>query len=343
MKKFGIFALAFALLLPLGAASAETIAELAEQAKTPWKETIAAHGRELTFDVTARVPDAAQMGLYRVTCERDEERMDRPGPEYPPKRRGIAKRAKPNETFSPEELDPEYRAFGNPLTAGEAVALAQQWFEPRLERLPGVGLALTEVTGYSPLYLFDKNAQEWLGLAAEGEVGSYWMAYELTFMGAPVEEWRPFFVDADAYYEERAYEDFGCQWTVTAMVEDREKDYIFSMGLPKLEETLAENVELAPLETVLDALRGLVRDGYLRKVESLTLCYHAFHVGERGQEDGGEGFLFKPVWAARCEAYDSPEREAADFFGEVMPSEEVVYIDARTGEWITRNRVANWD
>lgn len=349
MKRRFAAALLAALMMNACAALADTPAQLAEQAKTPWRETITAHGRELTFDVTAQVPDVEQMGLYRVTCVTEEDRRSQPAPEMPSKRRGIAQRRKPSEVFSPEELDPQYRAFGNPLTAGEAVALAQQWFEQRVEQLSGVQIPLRTLKGWSPVYLFDKNAQQWLDVAVEGSVGSYSLEYEPAFMGAPLLKASPFYADADAFMEEGANMDdyYAPWWSASASIAQWDQDRALMLSLPHLEETLAESVELAPLGKVLDTLRGLVQEGYLRDVQSLRLGYHAFLVGERPDPDAprdeNESYLLRPVWEAFGEAYPTPEEEATDHFGEIWKAECTVIIDAQTGEWITRQRAEGWE
>lgn len=346
MKKAGILALIFALLGTSGAAVADTVDQLAGQAKTPWQETVTAHGRELAFDVTARIPDVESMGLYKVSVASDEERSDAPAPEYPPKRRGIAQRIKPDEVYPVEALDPDYHAFGNPLSAGEAVAQAQDWFAPRLAELSGVGVTLERVTGLSPVYLFDKNEQQWLDTAIAGDFGSYMLGYSCAFMGAPLMDGSPFYVDYDAYNSENAYMDNVPFWHVYADVDTRDQSS-FVYSLPRIEETIAENVELAPLETVLDVLRGLAGEGYLRDVESLTLGYHAFSVGKGPGEDAAreeeKSYLLMPVWEAHGEAYWDSALEATDFYGEIWKSEADIIIDARTGEWITRSRVAGWE
>ncbi|MDO5379027.1 MAG: hypothetical protein Q4G52_11900, partial [Clostridia bacterium] len=212
--------------------------------------------------------------------------------------------------------------------------------------LTGVEVTLERVTCYSPVYLFDKNAQQWLDTAIEGDVGTYRMAYSCAFMGAPLLDGSPFYVDFDAYTSENAYMDSTPFWRVFADVDKRDQTD-FSYVLPRAEETIADSVELAPLETVLDTLRGLAEEGYLRDVESLTLGYHAFCVGERPEEgaprDGTASYLLMPVWEARGEVYADPAMEATDFYGEVWKGEETIVIDARTGEWITRVRVAGWE
>lgn len=346
MKKIGVLALICALLGMTGTALADTVGQLAEQAKTPWRETVTAHGRELTFEVTPRIPDVESMGLYRVSVASGEERDALPEPEYPPKRRGIAQRRKPEEVYPAKELDPDVRAFGNPLPAAEAAALAEEWFAPRLAQLTGVEVTLESVTCYSPAYLFDKNAQQWLDTAIEGDFGTYGMTYSYAFMGAPLLDGSPFYVDYDAYYSENAYMDRVPLWCVFADVDKRDQTG-FGYALPRAEETIAKSVELAPLETVLGTLRGLAEEGYLRDVESLTLGYHAFCVGERPEEDApGDGtasYLLMPVWEARGEVYADPAMEATEYYGEVWKGKETIVIDARTGEWITRVRVAGWE
>lgn len=349
MKRRFAAALIAALVMNACAALADTPAQLAKQAETPWRETIISHGRELTFDVTAQAPDVERMGVYRVTGFSEEDRRSLPAPELPPKRRGIAQRPKPSEVFTAEELDPQYRAFGNPMTAGEAVQLADAWMSERTAKLPGVQTTLGTLTGWSPTYLFDKNAQKWLDVAVEGSVGSYSLAYEPTFMGAPILKASPFYADVDAFMEEGANQDdvYAPWWDASATISQWDQDRVLRLSLPQLEETLAESVELAPLSKVLDTLRGLVEAGYLRDVQSLKLGYHAFLVGERPDWDAprseNESYLLKPVWEAFGEAYTTPEEEARDNYGEIWKMECTVVIDAQTGEWITRSRVESWE
>ena len=61
-----VWLLALALALTACVARADTPDELRAQAREPWQETISAYGREIVLDVTAQMPDAEQVNVYRV-------------------------------------------------------------------------------------------------------------------------------------------------------------------------------------------------------------------------------------------------------------------------------------
>lgn len=322
------------LLLALGASRAETMEELSAQAQTPWRETIEAHGRTLTFDVTAQLPQAEQMGIYTVSTVSLEERMPAPQLEAAPKRRGIALRRKETEVYPIGALPPGYAAFGNPYTAAQAISDTQARLAPLLAQAEGTRIQMEAVSGYSPLYLYDKNAGAWLETAAPGDVGEYHMDYALLFEEAPLVSVWPFYRDWEACRAEGADNDYPPCWSVFASMRSPEA-YTVVASLPCREETLRESVDFAPLDRAFDVLRALAREGYLRRVHEMRLVYGTFLAGA-GEETR---VLLKPVWAVRAEAYKSPEMQASDDYGEHWEMEETILIDAQTGGLIERLRV----
>lgn len=319
------------------AARADTLAELALQAGTPWQETITAHGRMLSFDVTAEVPQAGAMGVYRVRQVRQEQWRSLPQPELPPKRRGIAQRRKDDEVFAPDTLPEDYAAFGNPYTAAQFLADTQARLAPVLAQAEGVQARWTALTGVSPVWLYDKNAGQWLGTAIEGAVGGYSLDFSLAFMGAPLEEGAPFYRDADAYFAEGGRQFAAPSWFVHASAEGGEAYSVYA-SLPALVQTFEEEAELVSLSRVLDVLRELVQEGLLRAVNRLTLGYGTFAVAE----EEGDDALLTPVWAAKAEIYQDAQSEPYEAYGEVWRSERTVFIDARTGALIEREWAQRW-
>lgn len=319
------------------AAQADTVAELARQAQTPWRETIEAHGRTLTFEVTAEVPAVEAMGVYRVQQVREELWKSRPQPELPPKRRGIARRSRAEEVFSPGTLPEDYAAFGNPYTAAQFLADTQARLAPVLAQAEGAQARWTALVGISPLYLYDKNAGQWLGTAVEGDVGSYSLDFALTFMGAPLAEGTPYCLDWEAYYAQGGRLASAPSWFVHASAESGEA-YTLYASLPALVQTLEAKADLAPLSRVLETLRALAGKGLLRAINRLTLGYGTFAVA--GEE--GSDALLLPVWTAAAEIYPDAQSEAHTVYGEVWRGEGTLYIDARTGELIEREWVEGW-
>lgn len=325
-----------ALLLMLGAARAETMEALSMQAQTPWRETIEAYGRTLVFDVSAQLPQVEQMGVYTVSAVGLEERRPAPQLEAAPKRRGIALRRKETEVYPVGALPQDYAAFGNPYTAAQALLDAQAHLEPVLAQAEGTRVQAETVSGFSPLYLYDKNAGAWLETAAPGDVGEYHMDYALLFEEAPLVSVWPFYRDWEACRAEGADNDYPPCWSVFASMRSPES-YTVVASLPCREETLRESVDFAPLDRAFDVLRALAREGYLRRVHEMRLVYGTFLAGT-GEETH---CLLKPVWAVRAEAYKSPEMQASDDYGEHWEMEETILIDAQTGELVERLR-ADW-
>ena len=331
-------ALALCLLMAMivPAARADTAQELALQAQTPWRETITAHGRTLDFDVTAEVPQVGAMGVYRVRQVRDEQWRSLPQPELPPKRRGIARRRKADEVFAPDALPVDYASFGNPYTAAQFLADTQARLAPVLAQATGTQARWTELTGISPVWLYDKNAGQWLDTAIEGAVGGYSLGYSLTFMGAPLAEGRPY-RDWEAFYAEGREQIFPPSWFVSAAAESGEAYSVYA-SLPALVQTIEAEAELVPLSCVLEMLRSLAQEGLLRAVENLTLGYGTFAVA--GEESGDA--LLLPVWTARAEIYQNAQSEPHESDGDVWRSQETIYIDARTGALIDLEWVEHW-
>lgn len=319
------------------AALADAVAELALQAQTPWRETITAHGRTLCFDVTAEVPQVAAMGVYRVRQVRDEQWKTMPQPELPPKRRGIAQRRKEDEVFTPDALPADYASFSNPYTAAQFITDTQARLSQVLFQAAGTQARWTELMGISPVWVYDKNAGQWLDTAIEGAVGGYSLDYSLTFMGAPLAEGRPFCRDWEAYYEEGGRLFAPPAWFAHASAESGEEYSVYA-SLPALAQTIEAETELIPLSRVLDVLRALAQEGLLRAVSSLTLAYGTFAVA--GEESGDA--LLLPVWMARAEIYGDAQSEPYEAYGEVWRLNETVYIDARTGALIEREWVQGW-
>lgn len=319
------------------AARADTAAELALQTQIPWRETIAAHGRTLRFDVTAEVPQVEAMGVYRVRQVRQEQWKSQPQPELPPKRRGIAQRRKDEEVFAPDALPGDYAAFGNPYTAAQFLADTQARLAPVLAQAKDVQAQWTALTGISPVWLYDKNAGQWLGTAVEGAVGSYRLEYVLTFMGAPLAEGTPFCRDWEAYYAQGGRLFAPPSWFAHASAGSGEEYSVYA-SLPALVQTIEAETELVPLSRVLDVLRALAQEGLLRAVDRLTLGYGTFAVA--GEESGDA--LLTPVWTAKAEIYQDAQSEPYEAYGEVWRSVGTVYIDARTGALIEREWMQSW-
>lgn len=323
-------------------ASADTMKELARQASTPWRETIETFGRTLDFDVTAQLADAAQVNMYRVTELRGEERKRIPNAPTPEKRRGIAYRTRPSETYTLLTLPQDYHAFGNPITAQEAIAAADARLAPVLSGAPGTQAQLAQVTAYSPEYVYNKNTGEWGGVAVEGDVGSYKIEYQLTLDGVPLFAGQPFYLDGEAYLQEGASRYRVPYWNAYSLVEAQE-DYHAAACVPVVQQVICENVALAPLDSVWASLRALAQEGYLREVYDLRLSYTAFCVDELTQGENTDGeYLMKPVWVASAEAYEDPAREATNRYGEIWKNEVYIFLDAQTGELIERSYVTAW-
>lgn len=350
MKRFA--ALAAALMLTACIARAETLGFLAREAQTPLTATVAGEYRTVDIALTARVPDVPAMGVYMAEAARVEEQSEGEALYVAPpeKRRGIAYRRREEEVFAPETLPEDYRAYGCPLTAREALARFDVLLEPYLEALPGVAAPWAVLSGRSPLCLYDKEAGTWGEQVDARETGGYRVEYAPALCGAPLLGGEaPFARDLDAYFAEGANMDFDlaafCKADVSATAEG-EPWLSLRARLPRVTETLAESVDFAPLADVFEAVKALAAEGYLWRADSLEMVYYGFVYGERPAEDAydpaaEERYLIKPVWALRGEFGTIPERENAPDYAEESAG-QIALIDARTGEIIERSRVEAW-
>lgn len=333
------------LLFALGAsgAAADTLGEIAEAAKEPWRETVEAHGRQIVFDVTPQVPDAERIGVYHVTQEQVSDiagEYPYSKSEYPEKRRGIAFRSKPDDVFTPDTFDPAYHAFGSPDSAQDVLSRAQEMIAPHAQE-PGLGIAWETLTGSSPAYIYNKNTGEWGETAIEGAVGSYRIGFETTLYGVPLlgaGEGRSIglFVRAAERYE--MVQKYVPSWK-TQYLSYTPAYHALNLTVPHVTQVLEEDAELASLNEVRAVLRGLAQEGLLRGIDTMRLGLMAFAYHDAQEESmvydvqEGEVFLLKPVWVCQCEMVDSPDEEPSIFM-EIEQMRYTVAIDARTGELI---------
>ena len=297
----GAFVWLLALCAP--AALADTLEQLREQAARPLEATIEAYGRTIELNLSADVPDADSMGVYLAKYESGEVREGTPAQEeLPQKRRGIALRARPKEVFSLQTLPEDYHAFGHPLTGFEAIDSVWALLEPRISLVDGVTAEVTDLQAYSPHYYYDKVKGEWGDLAVAGSVGTYQIDYDVSLYGAPVFRRNPFYRDQQAYLDEGAVEDSVMFVSLNAAVEVTQEGEPCAAGwygLPRVTGALAQNVDLAPLESIYDVLTTLAEEGHLRQAYWLRLGYEGFEYGERPREwkpTEERDFLFKPTF-----------------------------------------------
>ena len=349
---FALCAGAFAYSLAMGGctARADTIEQLRAQAAQPFETTVEAYGRTIELSLLADVPDAESMGVYQAEYVGGDVRVGTPVyEELPPKQRGIALRTRPREEFTLETLPEDYHAFGHPLSGFEAIDSVWAAIEGQVSQLDGVTARVTGLTGWSPHYYYDKARGEWGDLAVEGSVGEYHVEYEVSLYGAPLLGYRPFYRDQQAYWDENA----GVDWMMFVrldgtvdITQEGEPGVWAWYALPRVTQTLEQDVDFAPLERVYDVLVSLAQEGNLRQAYWLRLCYEGFEYGERPEgwtAPEEKEFLFKPVWVCFAEAYQSPEEEAYEWpDGELIHNEAHIVIDAQTGELIERGRVVSY-
>ena len=347
MLRGSALALALAAALLGAGARADTLEDLRAQAAQPLTVSIEAYGRQIELEVQAEIADVDAMGVYLARQVSVRESTGLPAVEQlPEKRRGIALRRRDPEAFAPDALPEDYRAFGHPQTAREAIDSAWALLGPYAEPLDGVVVKLEQVTGVSPHYFYDKNAGEWGEVAVSSAVGSYRVEYDVSLYGAPMLDVYPFYRDWEAHRSENAYIDSTLSVRASAYVEVTEQGEpcISIYGeLPDVQQTLAEAVDFAPLESVWATLCRMAEEGHLRQAFSLRLCYLGFCYGERPEDFARpEAYLIKPVWVLNCEAYQDPDMQAHMMSGELWWMEENIVVDAQTGELIERARVVSY-
>jgi len=306
-------------------AMADTAQELYIQAQTPWQETLHAFGREIVLDVKIEMPDVQTLNIYRAqTVSAREMTGDYVSRKQLPKKRGLAVRRKPEEVIPVAQIDRAYRAYDNPLCAGEAMDTVQAFLDAMMEEAQGVSAVLETMTVESPRFVYNKNTGEWLGQAYTDETGGYHFECGYWLDGVRVErhaypQWRDHRnVSFDIPTPDSAY------WSSHLHVEDGGR-LTLDASMPSIVRVTQESIALAPLEATKDALRTLVERGLLRSIKRMALVYAGFDYGE------GEEWEIRPVWMIDAEIYYDETRSAYDY-GE--PWYECVLTDARTGEII---------
>jgi len=310
-----VLALLILMLLPFGAAQAGT--EI-------WQETLTAYGREIVFDVTVEIPDGEEFGIYRVrTVSARDSQGEQPYRPQPEKRRGIAYRTKPEVMVPYGEIDRAYHAYGNPVSAGEAMDAAETFLAPVLEQVVSVELHLDEMTVRSPRFIYNKDTGEWGEQVHADETGSYAFETSLWLDGLPVEPRKyPHWLD-DRKYPFGTVFPRTVHWNCHLSVSENDCRYM-DISIPTVIEKTAECVELAPIENTQASLRALAEAGLLRSIQRMQMAYAAFDCGE---EDVWE---LRPVWLTDAEIYWDETKTADDTGYE--PWYQTVMTDVRTGE-----------
>ena len=318
-----IWLLAAVLALTAGVAQADTPDELRAQAQEPWRETIKAYGRVIVFDVTAQMPDAAQVNVYRVcTVNSEGDEGDAPVYAQVQKRRGFAVRRKPEEAVPVVRIDRTLHAYGCPVSAGEALDGVCAFLDAL--SVQGVTLDVRAMTVRSPRFLFDKRTGEWGAQVDESETGVYEFDIACTLDGLQVElspfVWRD---SRDMRFGEPEpvlpwYDVFANVGGTYRWLRAR---------VPSVVEVTARDVALCPLADVQAQLRALAQEGLLRDVTGMYLAYVSF-----GYAQEREVCELRPVWICSCEIYYNETKGPEDTGYE--PWIQDVLIDAQTGELI---------
>lgn len=328
MKIWAMLMAAF-LLAMAGGALADTPGALCAQAREPWRETITAYEREIVIDVTPRMPDVDRLGIYRVTTVSAREICDGEAPfeEEPRKRRGYATRMKPTEVIPLARIDGDVHAYGNPLSAGEALAKARAFLEPVLEQVRQVDVRIDAMTIDSPLFYYNKETGEWGEQVHADAVGSYRFSLVYTLDGVEISQ-------AKNQWRDTRNWDYGAPepkmpyWEGHLRFHDIGGEYK-EVRAPSVLEVTEPDVELAPMEAVRESLRELAREGLLRDVADMRLAYVGFAYAQET-----DVWQLRPVWICNCEIY-SDEKTGPEDCG-YQPWMADVVIDARTGEVIQR-------
>ena len=312
-----VLALVCLLMLLGSAASAET--EI-------WQETMTAYGREIVFDVAVEIPSGEELGIYRVsTVSADEMTGERPHRVQPEKRRGLAYRTKPKEQVAIADIDRLYHAYGNPVSAGEALDAAQAFLAPVLAQVKNVELRLETMTVTSPRFIYNKDTGEWGNQVYPDETGGYAFETSMWLDGLEIAPRRyPHWLDSRKYpfgtvFPETPY--WNCCLSVT-----ENNCRTMNVSIPTVIAQTAERVEIAPLEKTKASLRALAEQGLLRSVLSMRMVYAAFDCGQE------EIWELRPVWMTEAEIYWDETKTMEDTGYE--PWYEPVLTDVRTGQII---------
>lgn len=312
-----VLALVCLLMLLGSAASAET--EI-------WQETMTAYGREIVFDVAVEIPSGEELGIYRVsTVSADEMTGERPHRVQPEKRRGLAYRTKPKEQVAIADIDRLYHAYGNLVSAGEALDAAQAFLAPVLAQVKNVELRLETMTVTSPRFIYNKDTGEWGNQVYPDETGGYAFETSMWLDGLEIAPLRyPHWLDSRKYpfgtvFPETPY--WNCCLSVT-----ENNCRTMNVSIPTVIAQTAERVEIAPLEKTKASLRALAEQGLLRSVLSMRMVYAAFDCGQE------EIWELRPVWMTEAEIYWDETKTMEDTCYE--PWYETVLTDVRTGQII---------
>ena len=318
-----VWLLAAVLALTACVARADTPDELRAQVREPWRETISAYGREIVLDVTAQMPDAEQVNVYRVcTVNGEGDEGDAPVYAQVQKRRGYAVRRKPEEVVPVEQMDRTLHAYSSLVSAGEALDGVLTFLDTL--GVQGVTLDVRTMNVRSPRYLFDKRAGTRGPQVDENETGVYEFDIACTLDGVPV-ELSPF-VWRDSRNMSYGEPEPVLPWyDVFANVGGTYR--WLRARVPSVVQVTARDVALCPLDDVRAQLRALAQEGLLRDVAGMYLAYVSF-----GYAQEREVCELRPVWICPSEIYYDETKGPEDTGYE--PWIQDVLIDAQTGELI---------
>jgi hypothetical protein len=341
-----------ALFVPSSSFAAEyfTINEVYEQAAVGWHKTYTAHGREISVDVDAKVPDVEAVPI--VKCKYAEDPQN------------VTEGTDLTVVYREPEL---FGISGTSLGQGLPVPEAEResWHPTTIMTYyPPIPLDMT-FSGY-PLALDDLLGTVRDMLAQISVDPNSFLLNEPNelmvneyYDAAKGEEVVPAFVYADFYQLMRgipilmhwndAYKNgplHGTETRLSMIISPNYPDANFYVGLHAKTETttLDKDVPLCSFSKVIDSLEKEIEAGHIREIYDLrfgyALCSAVENGGVKNYIEPNDQFYAVPVWTANCmfvpnakkemrvydESYGTDERNAMEY--------QKIMVNAQTGELI---------
>lgn len=318
-----------------------TIAELRKQTAEGISETYGAYGRTIQVDLNIIVPDVQKLPILRVSpmpSPITDTKADNPYfYTYGRIQQIVGRTEKSNRVPGIGYIMPDGIAEGNPFTPESVQEFVLQTVREAHAAYQSASFVLLGQVGHSRQYaeqnetkygLSDENVNRAVPLNASGD---YELLFCQQFEGIPVYPWQ--------YFDRMVSASFPhpyIQPQIWANVYNRQ-DYFISISCAVLNETVIEDIPLAPFEKVQKALEEAIDSGRLRQVYDIRLMYFPF--GEMLPQ--GESMLLCPVWVVTGDIYETAKKESVTLWGNYglrksAMGESCFMIDAQTGELLDR-------
>ena len=219
-------------------------------------------------------------------------------------------------------------AENNSFLPEEATEFADELIRKYTHLVPGIDTEPLVPDATSAYYLYDWNTGEFIeGLgpvdAESLNKGSYEFSVFQCFHGIPLET-PPARVTGYTFLSDANVVDQMISWpNINVSIIDK-NHYSMSFCISEETNVLAEDLPLAPFDTVWHSVEQYILSGHIRKVDSVRLVAMTGFVPPEGDAAGVSWGV--PVWEVECEFWQNPNN------GSVNVDTLYLRVDAQTGK-----------